>query len=154
MRIPGRLPLKARSLTPVLALACALLQSAPARPDDAEKEFAAFEKIDVHMHLYGDMPEFVKRAHEDGFRVLTINVNYADFPPLAQQLHDAVALRRAYPDRIAFAATFDAAGSERPGWLARTRSRISRRHWARAPSPSRCGRTSACSNAMPMAARS
>ena len=51
------------------------------------------------MHLYGDMPEFVERAHEDGFRVLTINVNYRDFPPLAQQQHDAVALRA--PTRIA-----------------------------------------------------
>ncbi len=34
------------------------------------------------------------------------------------QQRDAAALARAYPARIAFAATFDAAGSERPGWLA------------------------------------
>ena len=120
MRIPGGLPLKARTFAPVFALACALLLPLSARPDSANMDFAAFEKIDVHMHLYGDMPEFVKRAREDGFRVLTINVNYKDFPPPAQQLRDAVALRRTYPDRVAFAATFDAAGSERPGWLART----------------------------------
>jgi len=120
MRIPGCLPLKARLLAPVLALGCALLLPTSARPADAEQDYAAFEKIDVHMHLYGEMPEFVKRAKEDGFRVLTINVSYKDFPPPAQQLRDAAALRRTYPDRIAFAATFDAAGSERPGWLART----------------------------------
>jgi len=112
--------LKARLLAPVLALGCALLLPTSARPADAEQDYAAFEKIDVHMHLYGEMPEFVKRAKEDGFRVLTINVSYKDFPPPAQQLRDAAALRRKYPDRIAFAATFDAAGSERPGWLART----------------------------------
>jgi len=120
MRIIGRLSLKARSFAPALALGCALLLPVPARPADADRDFAAFEKIDVHMHLYGDMPEFAKRAREDGFRVLTINVIYKDFPPIAQQLHDATALRRAYPDRIAFAATFDAAGSERPDWLERT----------------------------------
>jgi hypothetical protein len=40
------------------------------------------------------MPEFVKRAKEDAFRVLTINVNVKDFPPPAQQLRDAAALRR------------------------------------------------------------
>ena len=54
----------------------------------------------------------------DAFRVLTINVNYRDFPPIAVQQRDAAALARAHPDRIAFAATFDAAGSDKPGWLA------------------------------------
>jgi len=120
MRIIGRLSLNAHTLAPVLALGCALLLPTSAQPADAEQDFAAFEKIDVHMHLYGEMPEFAKRAKEDGFRVLTINVNYKDFPPPAQQLRDAVALSHRYPDRVAFAATFDAAGSERPGWLART----------------------------------
>jgi len=124
MRIPRRLSLKVRALAPALALGCALLLPMQAQPADAERDFAAFEKVDVHMHLYGDMPQFVKRAREDGFRVLTINVNYKDFPPPAQQLRDAAALRRAYPDRIAFAATFDAAGSERPGWLANTEQHL------------------------------
>ena len=63
----------------------------------------------------------------DGFRVLTINVNYRDFPPIAVQQRDAAALARAYPDRIAFAATFDAAGSDRPGWLAERRAGARRR---------------------------
>ena len=104
------------------ALTCALLLAAPVSRADtpayAEDEFGAVEKIDVHMHLYGDMPAFAERARADGFRVLTINVNYRDFPPIAAQQRDAAALARAYPDRIAFAATFDAAGSERSGWLA------------------------------------
>jgi predicted TIM-barrel fold metal-dependent hydrolase len=69
------------------------------------------------MHLHGEMPAFVARARADGFRVLTINVNYRDFAPIADQQRDAAALARAWPDRIAFAATLDAAGSSGPGWL-------------------------------------
>jgi len=103
------------------ALACALLFAALAgraeAPAYAADEFAAVEKIDVHMHLYGDMPAFVARAAADGFRVLTINVNYRDFPPIATQQRDAAALVLSFPERIAFAATFDAAGSSQPGWL-------------------------------------
>jgi predicted TIM-barrel fold metal-dependent hydrolase len=83
-----------------------------------EADFASVEKIDVHMHLHGDMPAFAARARADGFRVLTINVNYRDFPAIVEQQRDGAALARAYPDRIAFAATFDAAGSADAGWLA------------------------------------
>ena len=79
-------------------------------------DFASVEKIDTHVHLHGSLPTFMSRAVADNFRLLTINVNYSHFPPLAQQQSDALALRQADPDRVAFAATFDAAGSERPQW--------------------------------------
>jgi alpha-galactosidase len=91
-----------------------------------EADFASVEKVDVHTHLYGEMPAFAARAKADGFRVLTINVNYRDFPPIADQQRDGAALARAWPDRIAFAATFDAAGSEQPGWLAAVEQRLDR----------------------------
>jgi alpha-galactosidase len=104
-------------MTPrLLALVLALAAVPLAR---ADVEFESIEKIDAHMHLYGDMPALAERARAVGFRILTINVNYRDFPPLAQQERDAAALARAYPDRIAFAASFDASGSAAPGWLAR-----------------------------------
>lgn len=95
---------------------------APAQKDAPYRvsDFARVEKIDTHMHLYGSLPEFVKRATADNVRVLTINVNYRDFPPLQTQLLDAVALRNQYPGRIAFAATFNAEGSDKPDWLPRT----------------------------------
>lgn len=96
-----------------LLLAASLTASAeqpPYRIDD----FASVEKIDAHVHLHGSLPTFMARAATDNFRLLTINVNYGDFPPLAQQRSDAVALRQAHPDRVAFAATFDAAGIEQP----------------------------------------
>jgi predicted TIM-barrel fold metal-dependent hydrolase len=79
-------------------------------------DFASVEKIDAHVHLHGSLPTFLSQAKADNFRLLTINVNYSDFPPLPKQRHDAMALRQAHPDRVAFAATFDATGSERRGW--------------------------------------
>jgi len=101
--------------------AAALAQS----PDTyAERDFSRVDKIDTHVHLYGELPIFLARAKSDAFRVLTINVNYADFPPLPEQLASAIALRRANPTRVAFAATFDAEGSDRPEWLANTRKQL------------------------------
>jgi predicted TIM-barrel fold metal-dependent hydrolase len=86
------------------------------QPPYQESDFANVEKIDTHVHLHGTLPTLMSRAATDNFRVLTINVNYGDFPPLVVQQRDAMALRAAYPDRVAFATTFDAAGSDRPGW--------------------------------------
>ena len=57
----------------------------------------------------------------DNFRILTINVDYPDYPPIAEQQYAAVSLRQRYPGRVAFAATFSA-GS------------LARRHGPRAPS--------------------
>ena len=102
-----------RRFAPAFALAALLAQ-----PSAAEIDYASMPKIDTHVHLYGSMPAFLARMEADGFKVLTINVNYRDFPPLPQQERDAAALHREHGDRFAFAASFDAAGSEAPGWLA------------------------------------
>lgn len=101
------------------ALAILLASTATARaelPAYQDTDFTKIEKIDTHVHLHGTLPIFVSRAVADNFRLLTINVNYSDFPPLPQQHRDALALKAAYPDRVAFATTFDAAGSDRTGW--------------------------------------
>jgi predicted TIM-barrel fold metal-dependent hydrolase len=85
-----------------------------------DDDFARVEKIDTHVHLHGSLPTFMKQARTDDFRLLTVNVNYSVFPPLSQQRADALALKSEYPDRVAFAATFDATNSQRPGWAAQT----------------------------------
>ncbi|MET0498361.1 MAG: amidohydrolase family protein [Steroidobacteraceae bacterium] len=87
-------------------------------------DFSRIEKIDTHVHLHGKLPVFMARARWDGFRLLTINVNYSVFPPLDRQLSDALALKKAYPDRVAFATTFDASDSNSKGWLARTQRHL------------------------------
>ena len=90
----------------------------------SERDFSRVEKIDTHVHLHGSLPRFMKRARADGFRVLTINVNYATFPPLEQQRADALALKREYPARVAFVATFDASNSQHTEWLARVETQL------------------------------
>jgi predicted TIM-barrel fold metal-dependent hydrolase len=90
----------------------------------SERDFSHVEKIDTHVHLHGSLPEFMKRAQADAFRLLTINVNYSTFPPLPQQRVDAHALKQKYPDRVAFAATFDASDSQQPGWLTRVENQL------------------------------
>jgi predicted TIM-barrel fold metal-dependent hydrolase len=109
----------------VAALALITGVSSGAEPATyAEADFARLEKIDTHVHLHGSLPQFMKRAQADGFRLLTVNVNYATFPPLPQQRADALALKRQYPDRVAFATSFDASDSKQPGWLARVEGQL------------------------------
>jgi predicted TIM-barrel fold metal-dependent hydrolase len=90
----------------------------------SEADFSRVEKIDTHVHLHGSLPQFMKRAQADGFRLLTINVNYATFPPLPLQRSDALALEQRYPDRVAFAATFDASNSKASDWLLRVEGQL------------------------------
>ena len=115
-----------RRLTSILALGLAAAASLADTTVYDVDEFAFVEKVDAHTHLYGEMPAFAAQAKADGFRVLTINVNYRDFPPIADQQRDAAALARAWPERIAFAATFDAAGIDRAGWLAAVQQKLER----------------------------
>jgi hypothetical protein len=107
----------------LLALGVATIAAA-APPTYRESDFARVEKVDTHMHLRGALPVFMKRATTDGFRVLTINVNHGDSPSIDEQLRDAVALHKEYPSVVAFAATFDAKGSESPDWLPRTQRKL------------------------------
>jgi predicted TIM-barrel fold metal-dependent hydrolase len=80
-------------------------------------DFDKVAKIDAHLHLHGeDQAGFLRVAARDNFKALTINVDYPDFPPLAQQQRVATALVHAHPQQVAWVATFAAPGFELPGW--------------------------------------
>jgi hypothetical protein len=100
----------------VLALAAGCT-TAPANYVVAD--FAAVPKIDVHVHINSSDPALIDQARADGFRLLTINVDYPDFPPLAQQQALARAFANQHPDLIAFAASFAMQGWAESGWQAR-----------------------------------
>ena len=87
-------------------------------------DFAKVPKIDAHVHLHNADPAFVDAARRLGFQVLTINVDYPDFPPLDEQQRVAVALRQARPAAAAWAVSFSSDTSDRPGWLDATKQRI------------------------------
>ncbi len=87
-------------------------------------DFDRVPKIDVHVHLHGELPVFLAKARADNMRLLTINVDYADFPPIAEQQRTAIALVHEHPDQVAFAATFPVKDFETPGWADATLRRL------------------------------
>jgi predicted TIM-barrel fold metal-dependent hydrolase len=121
---PGGRAVVARLYLPgLLALAAGLAAgTAGAAPASAAaryytlEDFRRVEKIDAHVHLHGAADRFMRQAIEDHFRILTINVDYPDYPPIAAQERAAVSLRERYPGRVAFAVTFSVAGFGSSGW--------------------------------------
>ena len=79
-------------------------------------DFARVHKFDAHVHANTDEPAFLDIARADNVELLTINVDYPDFPTLDAQAAIARELRRRDPQRIHFATTFLMAGWSAPGW--------------------------------------
>jgi predicted TIM-barrel fold metal-dependent hydrolase len=79
-------------------------------------DFAKVRKFDAHVHANVNSPEFLAIARKDGFELLSINVDYPDFPDLKTQAEVAGALRSADPKRFHFATTFSMRGFGTPGW--------------------------------------
>jgi predicted TIM-barrel fold metal-dependent hydrolase len=79
-------------------------------------DFARVEKIDAHVHIHGRADGFMAQAIQDHVRILAINVDYPDFPPIPEQQRDAVSLKGRYPGRVAFAAAFSVENFQSPGW--------------------------------------
>jgi predicted TIM-barrel fold metal-dependent hydrolase len=106
----------------LVALAAIALGVMPSGAADASgdhytmADFHRVEKIDAHVHVHGKGDRLVAQAVADHFRLLTIDVDYPDFPSIQDQLKDAVSLHRRYPGRVAFAGTFSVANFASPGW--------------------------------------
>lgn len=112
--------MKTRALA-IALLACASLAGGATSAPEGERyysidDFALVDKIDAHMHIHGDASRFMAQVLRDQFRILTINVDYPDFPPIAEQLAAAVSLRQRYPGRVAFAGTFSVDDFNSPQW--------------------------------------
>jgi predicted TIM-barrel fold metal-dependent hydrolase len=107
------------------ALLCAGAFAAPA-DTYTDADFTKVEKIDAHMHLHGALPLFMQRAQQDNVRILTINVDYPDFPALPEQERVALDLHKRYPHDVAFATTFATDKFETPGWAKATNAQLDR----------------------------
>ena len=83
------------------------------------EDFAAVPKIDVHVHINSSDPALIEQAAADGFRLITINVDYPDFPPLPRQRALAAELTAAHPEILAWVASFEMRGWDEPGWQQR-----------------------------------
>lgn len=91
-----------------------------AEPTYTEADFAKVAKFDSHVHANVADPVFLGIAKRDGFEVLSINVDYPDFPPLALQANVAHKLRADDLRRFHFATAFTMKGFGTPGWTERT----------------------------------
>ena len=105
----------------VTSLLLSCFASIPAGADDVHygpDDFYHVDKIDSHMHLHGVQPAFMREAQRDHFRVLSINVDYADFPPLGVQQKVARHMHRKYPATYGWVMTFSVKNFDQPGWAA------------------------------------
>jgi predicted TIM-barrel fold metal-dependent hydrolase len=111
-----------RAQPPTLALLASLLLAATgwcaAAPlaTYSMADFPRVDKIDAHMHVHGPADRLMAQAIRDDFRLLTINVDDADYPPLDAQRAAAESLRARYPGRVAWVATFPVTGFGAPAW--------------------------------------
>jgi hypothetical protein len=77
-----------------------------ADPSYTAADFQRVPKFDAHVHANTDDHEFLDIARKDNFGLLSINVDYPDFPSLADQARIAHALAQADPVHFHFATTF------------------------------------------------
>lgn len=90
-------------------------------------DYGNVPKIDAHLHLHGvDQGPFLELARKANFRALTINVDYPDFPALAQQQRVASQLHREHPATVGWIASFSADNLTQPAWIAATLHRVGR----------------------------
>jgi hypothetical protein len=83
-------------------------------------DFSLVDKIDVHVHINSENAAFVNQAQSDNFKLLTVNVDYSDFPPIEEQYKIAINLSKKYPESISFASTFYMSGWDEPDWQGKT----------------------------------
>jgi hypothetical protein len=89
----------------------------PAAPATYSMEdFKSVRKLDAHVHMNVVDPAFLEQARDDGFELMTINVDYPDFPMLADQRAAALSQLHADPARVHWATTFSMQGFGKPGW--------------------------------------
>lgn len=79
-------------------------------------DFKSIEKIDAHVHINTVDSAFLKQAETDNFKLLTINTDYPDFPPIEEQQRIAITLSKSYPGKLAYASTFHMKGWDAADW--------------------------------------
>ena len=105
-----------------LAALCSLLVATGAHAADhyAVADFARAPKFDAHVHANTADHAFLDVAARDGFELLSINVDYPDFPSMQRQADIAHRLAAVDPRRFHFITTFSMKGFGTPGWSADT----------------------------------
>jgi Amidohydrolase len=101
---------------PLLVAACVSSPPALTAGPYSMVDFASVRKFDSHVHINVTDTAFVDQARADNFELLSINVDYPDFPKLADQRSAALAQLQLDPERVHWATTFSMQGFGSPGW--------------------------------------
>ncbi|WP_136161243.1 amidohydrolase family protein [Sphingomonas flavalba] len=110
------------SVSVMLSAAAVLMLSgatAQAQSSYTEADFVRVAKLDAHVHDNVARTTFRNVARKDGFELLSINVDYPDFPPLSVQAQAVEGHHAADPAHFHFATAFSMAGFGEPGWTER-----------------------------------
>jgi predicted TIM-barrel fold metal-dependent hydrolase len=104
-----------------VALLAGCASTAPAsRPSNySMDDFARVRKLDSHVHGNVVDPALIEQARADNFELMSINVDYPDFPALADQRAAALAQLKMDPARFHWATTFSMQGFGDAGWVER-----------------------------------
>lgn len=87
------------------------------------EDFKTVEKIDAHVHVNTNKPDYVQQAVGDRFRLITINWDDVNEPPpMEEQQKFALHQVKAFPDRIAYATTFSIRHFNDSDWQSKTMS--------------------------------
>lgn len=109
------------------AVLCAAWTAAGGASSDepyAAADFTHVPKFDAHVHANTEDHVFLDIAVKDGFELLSINVDYPDFPALDRQAQVAHQLMAADPRHFHFATTFSMKGFGGENWTTDTNRRI------------------------------
>jgi len=119
-------------VTGALAFSVVAATPSPSAPDAAAADsysmadFPRVRKYDAHVHANNLDAAFLEQARADGFELLSINVDYPDFPSLAKQHAAALALAAKDPQHFHWATTFSMKGFGTPGWSEKVDAKLSR----------------------------
>ena len=91
-----------------------------------QADFDRVPKVDVHVHANMYDPSFLTLVRDNGFQVLSINVDYPDFPSLDTQAEVAHRYFADDPGHFQFTTTFSMDGFESANWSSRTDAHIDR----------------------------
>jgi predicted TIM-barrel fold metal-dependent hydrolase len=84
-------------------------------------DFFTVEKIDAHVHIYTDQPDYAKQAAEDNFRLLTIMLDDVNEPPpMEVQQQYALQQVKLFPKQVAFATTISVRNFNDSNWQQQT----------------------------------
>ena len=125
------------AVRPLCAVALGLMLVLPAAAEARTRrlpaaysmaDFVMVRKFDAHVHANVPDGDFLGLAEKDNFELLSINVDYPDFPSMDLQADVAHRLAARDPARFHFATTFSMKGFSQPGWAAAVGRHIADEH--------------------------